>query len=162
MKRNFLASSVVLRALGFAGLWGLMSEHAWHEWPLISLTIAVAITASFALLPAGGRRLPVGPLLRFIPYFLRESLAGGVDVARRSFSLPMRLNPGLRTYPLALRREASQVFFAWCVSLLPGTASVRLCPTGLVVHVLDTQLATEHKLLELERHIGALFGDWPD
>jgi multicomponent Na+:H+ antiporter subunit E len=45
------------------------------------------------------------------------------------------------------------------VSLLPGTASVRLNEERLKVHVLDRQLPVMEKLRELEDRVAALFGE---
>jgi multicomponent Na+:H+ antiporter subunit E len=96
--------------------------------------------------------------MRFIPHFVRESITGGIDVSRRALSPSMPLDPALIEFPLQLRSEAARVFFAWTVSLLPGTLSVRLDSTFIMVHVLDQQLPIEAKLRQLEGDIGALFG----
>jgi len=159
MKPKFTPASLAARTLAFTALWSLLSGNTWHEWPLIVLVIAAAVAASFALWPAGAWTWRVRPLLRFIPFFLRESVAGGVDVARRAFSPAMPLQPELKDFPLRLRSEAAQVFFAWTVSLLPGTASVRLDSQSLTIHVLDARQPAEAKLTLLEAHVAALFGE---
>jgi multicomponent Na+:H+ antiporter subunit E len=151
--------ALVMRALVFTALWSLLSENAWHDWPLVVLGVVAGVAVSFALWPVGAWQWRFLPVLRFIPYFLRESLTGGIDVARRAFSPKMPLDPGLLEFPLRLRGGAARVFFCWTVSLLPGTASVHLSEARLKVHVLDRQLPAMEKLRELEDYITALFGE---
>lgn len=151
--------SLLARGVFFTALWALLSQNTWHDWPLIAGIIVLATASSFALWPVAAWRWHPWALLRFAPYFLWDSVAGGIDVARRAFSPTLPLDPALAEFPLRLRSEPARVFFAWTVSLLPGTASVRLHRTGLRVHVLDRQLPLEEKLRELERRIGAIFGE---
>jgi multicomponent Na+:H+ antiporter subunit E len=159
MMTNFLLRPLIARGLFFSALWVLLSKNTWHDWPLIAGIIALATASSFALWPVAAWRWHLWPLLRFAPYFIRESVAGGIDVARRAFSPALPLDPALADFPLRLRSEPARVFFAWTVSLLPGTASVRLEETQLRMHVLDRTLPFEASLRELEERIGAIFGD---
>lgn len=159
MKLKITLRSVLVRAFVFTALWSLLSNHTWHDWPLILLAVAAAVAASFALWPVAAWRWRLVPFLRFVPYFLWESLTGGIDVARRALSPAMPLVPALIDFPLRLRSEAARVFFAWTLSLLPGTASVRLDATRLRVHVLDGRLPNERKLRQLESRVAALFDD---
>jgi multicomponent Na+:H+ antiporter subunit E len=151
--------SLVSRALVFTVLWVLLSKNGWQDWPLAVAVVAAATASSLALWPAGERVWRWRPLLGFAPFFLRESLVGGVDVARRAFSPRMPLQPELREIPLRLRGEGARVFFAWTVSLLPGTASVRLGEDRLRIHVLDARLPSGRKVRELEDRVAALFGE---
>lgn len=154
--------SLIVRVLVFTALWALLSKNTWHGAPLIAVAILAGVAASFALWPDSAWRWRFWPLLRFIPYFLWASFTGGIDVARRAFSPKMPLDPGLAEFPLRLRSEGARVFFAWTVSLLPGTASVRLSEERLKVHVLDRKLPIMEKLRELEDHVAALFGEEGD
>jgi multicomponent Na+:H+ antiporter subunit E len=151
--------SLLARGLFFTALWALLSENNWHDLPLIAGIIVMATASSFALWPVAAWRWHLWPLVKFAPYFLQESVAGGLDVARRAFSPTLPLDPGIEDFELRLGSEPARVFFAWTVSLLPGTASVRLEETRLRMHVLDRGQALEEKLRELERRIGAIFGD---
>ncbi|MBE0509552.1 MAG: Na+/H+ antiporter subunit E [Chromatiales bacterium] len=45
--------------------------------------------------------------LRFIPFFLLQSLLGGIDVARRAFHPRTPLSPTLIRYPLSLSESAN-------------------------------------------------------
>lgn len=159
MKNSAFIISLLTRGLVFALLWALLSGNSWDDWPLILGCVAAAMAVSFALWPVGAWKWRMVPLLRFIPYFLKESVTGGVDVARRVFSRRMKLDPALVEFALDLEREEARVFFVWMVSLLPGTASARLEGARLRVHVLDQGLPVEMKLRQLEGYVGALFGE---
>jgi multicomponent Na+:H+ antiporter subunit E len=49
------------------------------------------------------------------------------------------------------------VLFIWCVSLMPGTASVSVQERVLTVHVLDASIGAREKLRALERHVSRTF-----
>ncbi|MEX2577496.1 MAG: Na+/H+ antiporter subunit E [Verrucomicrobiales bacterium] len=159
MNPKITSASLVARLLAFAVLWILISGNAWSDWPLIAGIVVAATAASFVLWPVSAWRWRWRPFLRFLPYFLGASLAGGIDVAQRALSPKVRIDPALEWFPLRLRSEAARVFFAWAVSLLPGTASVRLEDARLEVHVLDSKLPAMEKLAQLESHVAAIFGE---
>jgi len=102
-------------------------------------------------------RLRLSALPGFSLYFLRASVAGGVDVARRALSPAMPLKPGFVSYTTALPHGAALTFFMAVISLLPGTLSVRLQGRLLTVHVLDTRLPIEASLSDLEGHVTRVF-----
>jgi multicomponent Na+:H+ antiporter subunit E len=155
MKWSF--RTVLLRGVCFLVLWWVVSEGQWGEWPLLVASIVAATAASLFLWPAGTWQWRPLPLLRFLPWFLRASLRGGVDVARRACRRRVPLDPAFINMELQLSTESAQVFFAWTVSLLPGTASVGLEGNRLTVHVLDRGMPNEQSLHALEQRAAALF-----
>ena len=70
----------------------------------------------------------------FAGYFLRESLRGGWDVARRALSPALPMSPALVRFLLRLPPGSARWLFCNTISLLPGTAVVairarkHLCP----------------------------------
>jgi multicomponent Na+:H+ antiporter subunit E len=159
MKKSRMIRSFLARAAFFAVLWALLSKNSWSDWPLIVVCIAAAVAVSAALWPVGAWQWRLVPLLRFVPYFIKESVTGGVDVARRVFTRKIPLDPGFVDFRLRLETEEARVFFVWMVSLLPGTASVRMEGGNLLVHVLDQGQPVEMKLRQLEAHVAGMFGD---
>jgi multicomponent Na+:H+ antiporter subunit E len=148
-----------LRLVGFTFLWWVLSEGVLTDWPLVLLFALLATASSLLLLPPGSFRLrPLG-LVRFVPYFLWQSLLGGLDVARRALSPALPLAPGFIEVPLGLKGEAAQAFFVWTVSLLPGTAGAELLGGSLKVHVLDVGQNNLEKLRALERKVAGLFAE---
>jgi len=159
MMRTIPYTSLIVRPAIFILLWMLLSGNAWHDWPLIVVTLIAAVVASFALSPGTKRRPRLRPLIVFSLFFLKESFAGGIDVARRALARRPRLDPSIMDHPLHLESEEARVFFAGIVNLLPGTASVRLGDSSLRIHVLDQSLPIRIKLRELENIISRLFGE---
>lgn len=139
------------------GLWLLLSGGEPSSW-LIGVPVIVAAAWSVRLLPTPGRgRFSPIAALRFLPFFLWESLRGGVDVASRVLASEVRVRPGFESYPLRLAQEPARVMFANAVSLLPGTLAADLSGDRLRVHALDTTSDFRAELERLERRIGAIY-----
>jgi len=149
--------SFVLRAALLAMVWWIISGGAVNSWsvgfPLILIAAHLGVSLSHP-----GQRLHLLPLLSFIPFFLCESVRGGIDVARRAYSPSLPLTPAVLNYPLRLPVGAAQVFFANTVSLLPGTLSTGLEGYTLRIHVLDNTTPVISELKTLELKIAAIFG----
>ncbi len=108
-------------------------------------------SAQRALLPTV-LRLP-----RLLPFFLWESLRGGVDVALRAFRPRLPLSPAMIDYPLRLPPGPAAVMMASLVSLMPGTLAI-ISGSGLRVHVLDDASDYRHDLERLEAQVARVFG----
>jgi multicomponent Na+:H+ antiporter subunit E len=96
--------------------------------------------------------------VRFIQYFVYQSLAGATDVALRALQPAMPLHPGLVRHRLRLPEGASRVALANIVSMLPGTLSANLEGDQLLIHALDTRHDLHDMVLDLEPRIAAVFG----
>lgn len=128
----------------------------------LAFAVAAAAVATLAM-----RRLPrreplrVRPLgvLAFIPFFMRESVRGGVDVAVRAFRGPRALHPAFVDYPLRIRNAGARVVFLNSVSLMPGTFTARLDGDSLHVHTLDARAPVAQRLRAVEDRIIAMFAD---
>ncbi|SMP65915.1 Na+/H+ antiporter subunit E [Desulfonatronum lacustre] len=148
---------ILARILGFSLLWWILTEGGSLLSILGLLGVGLAVLASFRLLPP--RSWPLRPLavVRFLPYFLWQSLLGGLDVASRAMRLRVDLTPTVITHVFAQESESVRVLFLWVVSLLPGTAAVDLQGDKARIHVLDQRLADSATLRELERRIAGMF-----
>ena len=125
----------------------------------VAAALAVSVNRRLAIPSTEGLHL-MG-MLRFIPYFLRISFVGGIDVARRAIWPSMPLRPGFMDYPLRLDPLGpAAAFFAAVISLIPGTLCVEHEgePTVLV-HVIDLQAGFDAELECLEEYVGAIFGE---
>ncbi|PTN35301.1 Na+/H+ antiporter subunit E [Desulfonatronum sp. SC1] len=150
---------VLARILGFSLLWWILTEGGSLFSVLGLLGVGMAVLVSFRLLPP--RSWPLRPLavVRFLPFFLWQSLLGGLDVASRSMRLKVNVTPILITHVFTKESEAARVLFVWVVSLLPGTAAVDLQVDKALIHVLDQRLADSSTLRELERKVAGMFRD---
>jgi multicomponent Na+:H+ antiporter subunit E len=147
------AVTLVLAAL----LWWVLAEGRGFTSPFAWLAVAGAAVSTLFLPLSRPFRLSVVALPRFAAFFLRASVMGGVDVARRALSPSMALEPGFVRYTTALPHGAALTFFMAVISLLPGTLSVRLQGRLLTVHVLDTRLPVHESLEALETHVSRVF-----
>jgi len=151
--RRFLLYVSLLLLLWFA----LTAGNPAAGWFGIPLSLGGALVA-LKLLPAKGRMWSLAGLIRFVPWFVRESLLGGADVARRALHPRLPLAPAVLDYPTALPEGPARTFLAGLISLLPGTLSAEWKGGELRIHVLDEGLAVEGRLRLLERRVADLFG----
>jgi multicomponent Na+:H+ antiporter subunit E len=149
------ARSIAVRAAGFAALWWVLAEGRLEDPWIAVVCLGIALAVSLRLLPPGTWPFRPRGLIGFIPFFLLRSVQGGIDVAHRAFRPAMPLHPEIVTH--RLRGSPLQaILLAWIVSLLPGTASVRLDRNVLHVHVLDSKLPIRKNLRDLERRVAAI------
>jgi multicomponent Na+:H+ antiporter subunit E len=144
-----------VHAGALASLWWLLTGGAAASWT-IGVPVAIAGAAAGLVRVKRWRLRPLA-LLRFAGYFLRGSLQGGVDVARRVLAPGLPIEPELREWRSRLPHPAARVFFAEVVSLLPGTVAAELRGRRLILHVLDRRLPVGRDLDALERRIAELF-----
>lgn len=147
------------RLLGFALLWMVLTGGAADSWSAGGLAVATAALASLALRPERPWRVRLGGALRFVPFFVRQSLRGGLDVTRRAFSPALPLDPVLVEHSLRLPPGTARLFLLNTVSLLPGTLSADLRGDLLLVHGLDASLPLVEDLRRLETLVAELFGE---
>ncbi len=98
-------------------------------------------------------------LLAFAPFFVWESILGGLDVARRVLGPSLRIDPSLVSYRTRLKDPAARVAFLDSISLLPGTLSADFRNCVAEVHALDSDLAVVAGLKRLEGQVARLFGE---
>lgn len=153
-----LLKAVALRAVLVTLFWLVLTEGDTGYWGLALLVIGLTTLASLVFVPvASWRWRPMG-LLRFLPYFVKQSLRGGIDVSRRAFHPRMPVNPGYIEYQIRLPAGPWRVFFVNALNLQPGTIGVRIDGDTLRVHALDESMPVEENLRELEERVAHLFG----
>ena len=146
--------SAVRRAVGFFGVWVVLSGYALVDL-LPGVIAALAATwVSLRLLPSGPSRMQPLALTKVALRFLRQSVLAGADVARRALDPKLPLDPGFIRYSAGLPPGTARNAFTALMSLLPGTVPVGSDQSGaLVIHCLDirqpvaAQLAAEEALL---------------
>jgi multicomponent Na+:H+ antiporter subunit E len=140
-------------------LWWILTEGEWGDWSIALVSLGLATAATLWLWPTGAWNWRHTGWLSFAPFFLVESVRGGLDVAQRALRPAMPLRPKIVNYQFRRLTGPGMVFFVWVVSLLPGTAAVLLEEKSLRIHVLDHTQPIEEKLEELEHRIRGLFVD---
>jgi len=149
-----LGTRLVLMTLIWLGLSGA----DWSSWIVGGPVVLAAAWISARLLPPTAWHWSFTGTMAFAGFFLRESLRGGWDVARRALSPDVDLRPAVITYRVRLPAGAARLFLVSVIGLLPGTAVVAISEGQLFVHVLEASPQVDRELQRLERRVGALFG----
>lgn len=145
------------RLVALTLLWWIVAGGTVSSW-IVGVPAIVAATLLAPRAPDGPWRLSVPGALRFAAFFLRESLRGGVDVARRVSTPRPRVAPGLVQYRWRLPEGGpARALFALCVSLLPGTLVANVGGPDLLIHALDTGAPVAVELAALEDAVAAMF-----
>jgi len=148
-----------LTLASLAGLWWLLSDGDPASW-VIGVPVVLAASWSVRHLGSGGAgAVSVLGLLRFVPFFLWQSLRGGIDVALRTLAPRMRICPGFTVYRSELRRRDALSFFVACVSLLPGSLAAGIDGDRLDVHLLDSATDATDELRRLEAAVARVYPD---
>ena len=151
-RRQMLATAGLL-----ACLWWLLSGGAPSSWVIGIPAVLLGGWWLQRLRPAGSSALSISGLLVFVPFFIWQSLRGGLDVARRTLVPRMRIHPGLAVYAIRLQHPPARVFFVNCVSLLPGTLAAEITGDELTVHLLDDRADPAGELEHLEHAVSRIF-----
>jgi multicomponent Na+:H+ antiporter subunit E len=130
----------VIRSLVFLGIWFALYGPDVAALPVGLGAAAAATWTSLRLLPPGSFHPRPASLFVLALRFVWQSVAAGIDVARRALEPRLRLRPGFVAYPIRMRPSPARSTFLSMASLLPGTLPTGLDETGaLVVHCLDTE-----------------------
>jgi multicomponent Na+:H+ antiporter subunit E len=151
-----MASAVLTRVLLFGLLWAVLTGGSTYGLLTAAVTIIASALASVSLVPPGEISLDAKALLRFVPYFLIQSLRGGADVAVRAFRPGPPLSPAIVIVPITTPEGFARFALTSVASLMPGTLSVQAKDDSLHLHVLDSTANVAASIAELERRIAAI------
>jgi multicomponent Na+:H+ antiporter subunit E len=154
---NSKAVSILTRITLFAGLWWIIAQGRTDAWIIGLPAVALAATASIGLCSDALPRLSIIGLFRFIVLFMTESIRGGIDVARRTLTPELRIQPGFSRYRMALDDPHARVLLINCISLLPGTLSSSIDGDYVELHLLDMRQDPVSQLQRLEQSIANIF-----
>mgnify|MGYP006284325717 CR=1 FL=1 len=144
------------RLVLFMILWWVLSGGDASGWMIGAPFVVLASWLSLELWTR--YRLSLTGVLRFLPWFAVQSVAGATDVARRAFDPRLPLRPGLVRHRLRLPSGVCRVSLANIVTMLPGTLSADLVDDELVIHTLDIGRDLHAMVEDLEPRIAGVFG----
>jgi multicomponent Na+:H+ antiporter subunit E len=146
--------------LGLAALiWFVLTGDDWRSWMVGLPVVLVAAWSAVRLRGSGKQRMRLPGLLRFLPFFVWESVLGGIDVVSRVMRPKMRIAPGFIDYRMRLDQPSARLLFVNSLSLLPGTLAADLDGDSLRIHALDLGVDLEDELVRLERAVAAVYGE---
>ncbi len=169
MNNTVLSSQVyILRwikyGLSFSLLWVLLTQGDIGSWVIGVVVVPLATWCAICLFPPGDegemakRSLRISALLRFIPFFLEQSLRGGWVSALFALHPRKRVHSGFIKYTTCLPPGRPRLFFINTVNLLPGTVSAECHGDVMTIHALDICADHDQDLRQCEKQIAALFG----
>jgi multicomponent Na+:H+ antiporter subunit E len=145
------ALPVLLRGLAFLGLWLVLFGAHLADLAVGLVAAAAAAWASLRLLPPGAIWPRPAVLARLALRFLWQSVAAGLDVARRALHPDLPLRPGFVTFRPSLADGPARQAFRLLSSLQPGTLPVGPDEDGrLTVHCLDIEQPVARRMAEEE------------
>ncbi len=151
--------------LAFALLWVLLTQGSVDSWLIGIVVVPLATWCAIYLFAVEDKHktsvhqsLRPGALLRFIPFFIAESLKGGWQSALLAIHPQGHLRPGFIQYVTHLPAGRPQLFFINIISLLPGTVSVAWQDNTIIIHVLDIHADNDSELRRCETQIAGFFG----
>ena len=152
--------TALFRLAIYAVAWLALTDAAPASW-VVGLPVVVFATWTSLRLRPPGAQVSLTGALGFVPFFLWQSLKGGLDVALRVMRPRIRVAPGLETYRLRLVTPSARIWFLNTLSLLPGTLSADLRGDRLIVHALDAGHgeALRAEIVRLECRVAAMFGE---
>lgn len=139
-------------------VWWCLTSGDTSSWLVGIPVILLAALLQSRLMPQQKYRYSFRGVLRYLPYFAKHALIGGLDVACRAFAPHLPVDPGFVNYQLRLPQGPWRVFFVNSISLLPGTLSCQLGEDRVEVHVLSQSSSTLDELKTLEEKVAEVFG----
>ena len=155
--RRATLTDIVITTAILAGLWWLIVQGRADAWLVGLPAVALASLAGIRMGSQPLSRLSLIGLFAFLGLFLRESVRGGIDVARRTLGPALLIEPDFHKYHLRISHPAARVLLINCIGLLPGTLAADLDGDQAELHLLDTGVNPDPQLQQLEQAVARLF-----
>lgn len=142
-------------------LWLLLSGHFDNillSLGLMSCLLVTLISFKFVLLDPKFKTLRFAlKIPKFLPWFFFEILKSNIDVSWRILHPKLPTSPTISTLAVSQHSDVGKVTYANCITLTPGTYTLRINSDEIEVHSL-TKSGAEHlqkkemskRILELE------------
>ncbi len=161
MRKQYGPRRMIGFAAFFAFLWWAFTDSSTYQlW--IGLGLIVLATAVSLKNPVGEKQ-PRGvravAIAKFIPYFIYQSLKGGVLVAKLAFLPHRRVRSEYYYHEVQIPADETmaRMCFAACLCIFPGTLSCGYNGDVLTIHVLDSDMLDKKAVLDLEQMAFAIF-----
>ena len=147
--------SVSLRLLLFLIIWIVLTNGNMSSlWIGLPAAVVAAATSTTLIPPL---KWNFNAFVKFIPFFFKYSLIGGLDVMWRAFHPTLPINPDLVRYRLSIPEGFAQDMMVDVISLLPGTLSVEVEDTVLSIHILNVENDIQRVVSLIESHLSEIF-----
>jgi multicomponent Na+:H+ antiporter subunit E len=110
----------------------------------VSTLLVVAISLRMDVVDHEGHPLHLGlRILWYWPWLMVQVLRANVDVARRVLSPSLPISPRMFKVRATQRTDLGRVIYANSITLTPGTVSVELEGSVILVHALTAEAAED-------------------
>ena len=156
--------SFILTAIIMFGFWILLSG----EFTLILLisggiaSLLVAFMCHEFFIGDANLKLETKRTLRFfkyLPWLLWQILISNIDVAYRTLSPRMSINPSLVKFDNDLDTKMGIVTLANSITLTPGTVTIKAGKDEFIVHAIDDKFAEAIIEGEMQRRVKEIEGE---
>jgi multicomponent Na+:H+ antiporter subunit E len=156
-----IGGRILVLAFVLGALWLLLSGYLDKAtlvgFGAMSVVLTVWLTHHMGLLDEEG--VPTGVFPGIIGYMLWLTLEIGKAnflVAREVFRPTMRLSPKLLRVPAVQRNDLGKTIFANSLTLTPGTVTIDVGTSSLLVHALTEELADEGGMASMGEKVDRL------
>lgn len=151
-------------SLGLAlyGLWLLLSGH-YNSLLLVlgglSCLLVVVIAYRMDVIDHEGHPIQLTPrVLIYWPWLVWEIVKSNVDVLRRILHPALPISPTIVTVPGTQKSEVGLVTYANSITLTPGTVTINMKGSDMIVHALSRDGADGLETGDMDRRVTAFEG----
>lgn len=152
------ARTITLKTIGLFGLWVLLSG----KFDVFHLSVGLLGAALIAWLNTESRHLdePPFPLVRlvvYVPWLFWQIVKSNIHVAKLILHPDLPIAPKVIRYPTNLGNNHAVVLLGNSITLTPGTVTMEVNSSELVVHALDEGSSNDLTSGDLERKVAHVF-----
>ena len=93
---------------------------------------------------------------KFLPWFFIQIVKSNIDVSWRILHPKLPISPNISTIPVSQHSEVAKVTYANCITLTPGTYTLKINPDNIKVHSLTKSGAESLQEREMSKRIQKL------
>ena len=153
-----LARTLILKTIGLFGLWVLLSGKldAFH------LSIGFLGAALIAWVNTKSRHLyepplPLARIVLYLPWLFWGIVKSNLNITKIILDPKLPINPRLIQYRTDLRSNPAVVLLGNSITLTPGTVTIEVSSSELLVHALDDESSSGLESRTMERKIAEAF-----
>ena len=153
-----LARTLILKTIGLFGLWVLLSG----KLDVFHLSVGFLGAALIAWVNTKSRHLnePPLPLVRlvlYLPWLFWGIVKSNLNITKIILDPKLPINPRLIQYRTDLRSNPAVILLGNSITLTPGTVTIEVSSSELLVHALDDESSSGLESRTMERKIAEAF-----
>lgn len=157
MKSSF-SKQLIANTLGLFIVWLIFSG----QYDLSHVVLGFFLSCGVAWLNTGYphspfHQFPLGRLVLYFPWLFLRIVASSLHVTKLILNPSLRIEPKLITYESRLNHQAAVVMLGNSLTLTPGTITVEIEGTQLIVHAIDEASGEDLTSGRMERKIAWVF-----